>query len=389
MSNLHTLEHIDSVTAVNSETGNSELRVFQENHICTSNTTTTPLAGSATFTGGWQDCLNYQEVNVSIVASHNSATNGLVFQWSADGVNIGDTDVYSYYAANGGTNYTPNPAFRYLRMVYTNGATPQTSFSLQTILRRSVTGGSFHRIDSTLRDDQDARLNITVPKLKTAANTYVSQTATTAGNAKISIQEFDSAVATNVNKMNVAPYLTNENGVQNQMLGDTYYSGAPVVIDVDHHEIHCGDMINLSHLVDLGNGATRDILIVVPNPAITSKRYHFYAEVITESETDYKLYEGTTTSNDGTAITAYNKNRQDPTVAENEVLFYHTPTVTGTGTLIQEKHWGSGRGIGGEQRGENEWVLKNNNKYLIRITNATANNNFISVNINYYVHPGV
>jgi len=235
-----------------------------------------------------------------------------------------------------------------------------------------------------LRDDQDARLNITVPKLKTAANTYVSQTATTAGNAKMSIQEFDSAVATNVNKMNVAPYLTNENGVQNQMLGDTYYPGAPVVIDVDHHEIHCGDMINLSHLVDLGNGATRDILIVVPNPAITSKRYHFYAEVITESETDYKLYEGTTTSNDGTAITAYNKNRQDPTVAENEVLFYHTPTVTGTGTLIQEKHWGSGRGIGGEQRGENEWVLKNNNKYLIRITNATANNNFISVNINYY-----
>jgi hypothetical protein len=188
---------IPDITETNSHTGNQEIRTFQENHICTDNTTSTPLGANATFTGIWQDVLNYQEVNVSIVASHDSAVNGLVFQWSADGVNIGDTDVYSYYAANGGTNYTPNPAFRYVRMVYTNGATPQTSFSLQTILRRGMTGGSFHRIDSTLKDDADARLTITVPKLKTAANTYVSQTATTQGNAKISLEELETGVSVN------------------------------------------------------------------------------------------------------------------------------------------------------------------------------------------------
>lgn len=188
------INQITDVTHTNTHTGNDELRVFQENHICTGNTTTTVLGPNETFTGQWQDCLNYQEVNVSIVASHNSATNGLVFQWSADGTTIGDTDTFSYYAASGGTNYTPNPAFRYVRVVYTNGATLQTSFSLQTILRRSMTGGSFHRIDTTLKDDSDARLTITVPKLKTAANTYVSQTATTAGNAKMSLEEVDDAV---------------------------------------------------------------------------------------------------------------------------------------------------------------------------------------------------
>lgn len=217
-STTQSLKRIESVT--NTHTGTNEIPIFQENHICTGNTTTTLLLANATFTGEWQDCLNYQEVNVSIVSDQNSATNGLVFQWSADGVNIGDTDTYSYYASSGGTNYTPNPAFRYVRMVYTNGSVNQTSFSLQTILRRSMTGGSFHRIDSTLKDDADARLNITIPKLKTAANTYVSQTATIAGNAKVSLEEIDPTVVldfplqvarglvtgiTSVNKFGLAP----------------------------------------------------------------------------------------------------------------------------------------------------------------------------------------
>lgn len=193
------ITQITDVTYTNTHTSNKELRTYQENHICLQNTTSTPLGSNATFTGEWQDCLNYQEVNVSIVSDKNSATNGLVFQWSADGTNIGDTDVFSYYTANGGTNYTPNPSFHYVRMVYTNGAVAQGSFSLQTILRRGMTGGSFHRIDSTLKDDADARLVMSVPKLKTAANTYVSQTATTAGNAKVSIEEIESGVIIPVN----------------------------------------------------------------------------------------------------------------------------------------------------------------------------------------------
>lgn len=188
------IQQITDVTEVNVHTNSSELRTYQENHVCLQNTTSTPLAAGSTFTGDWQDCLNYQEVNVSIVADKNSATNGLVFQWSADGTAVGDTDTYSYYTANGGTNYTPNPSFRYVRMAYTNGAEAQGSFSLQTILRRGMTGGSFHRINTSLKDDADGRLQISVPKLRTGVNTYVSQTATTAGNAKVSLEEFESSV---------------------------------------------------------------------------------------------------------------------------------------------------------------------------------------------------
>lgn len=186
-----TLQVEDSSTS-----GDAELLVKLQNHICEDNTTTTPLGAGEKFTGGWQDCLDYQEVNISVVADKDSAVNGLLIEWSADGVVVGDTDTFSVYA-NAGTNYTPNPAFRYVRVNYTNGAQAQTFFSLMTILRKTVTGGSFHRIDSTLKDDSDARLNITVPKLKTAANTYVSQTATTQGNAKVSIEELETGVSTN------------------------------------------------------------------------------------------------------------------------------------------------------------------------------------------------
>lgn len=184
---------ISNITENNLHTGNDELRTFQENHVCVDNTTNTPLGSNATFTGLWQDCLNYQEVNVSIDTDQNSAINGLVIQWSADGTTIADTDVFSVYA-NLGTNYTPNPSFRYVRIVYTNGPVTQTRFNLMTILRRGMTGGSFHRIDSTLKDDSDGRLTISVPKLKTAANTYVSQQATMQGNAKISLEEIDNTV---------------------------------------------------------------------------------------------------------------------------------------------------------------------------------------------------
>lgn len=210
----------EALTSTNPHTGSREVRVYQENHICNENTTTTPLGAGEEWIGAWQDALDYQEVNVSVDTDQNSATNGLVFQWSADGVNIGDTDTFSVYA-NSGTNYTPNPAFRYVRMKYTNGTQAQGRFSLMTILRRGVTGGSFHRIDSTLKDDSDARLNITVPKLKTAANTYVSQTATTAGNAKMSLEELETGISVN-NKTQLRTTNYTSTGVEGTKITDNY-----------------------------------------------------------------------------------------------------------------------------------------------------------------------
>lgn len=187
------LTSIEATALVSIPQKQDELIAQQENHICTDNTTTTPLGAGGVFTGEWQDCLQFQEVNVSISTDQNSATDGLEIQWSDDGISISDTDKFTVYA-NAGTNYTPNPAFRYVRLKYTNGSVAQGAFHLMTILRRGVTGGSFHRITDTLKDDSDGRLNLSVLKLRTAANNYVSGSATNSGNFKVSLEEMESEV---------------------------------------------------------------------------------------------------------------------------------------------------------------------------------------------------
>lgn len=178
--------------------------------------------------------------------------------------------------------------------------------------------------------------------------------------------------------------------VSTEQLGDNYFSGVPVFIDEEHHEIHCGDSYSVSRSVDLANGASDDILVIVPNEQGTGqnqKLYHLLISYLTELETHYYLYEGPTVTGNGTQLTAYNRNRNS--LNTTGLTFYFGPTVTGTGTLIKERHHGSGRSSGSDTRDAGEWVLKNNTSYLIRLTNATANNNYISWDIQHYVHPGI
>lgn len=160
--------------------------------------------------------------------------------------------------------------------------------------------------------------------------------------------------------------------------GDPYVH-APVSIDVPHHEIHEGDMFSACDAADVANGANRDILIV------TGAKYtHMFAIVMSEAETDVKIYEGTTASNNGTTIASYNRNRNSAKTPVTAIT--HTPTVAGgsEGTLLCTKHYGSGKSLGGENRGENEWILKPNTKYLIRINNATTSNNYQSTELMWY-----
>lgn len=158
-------------------------------------------------------------------------------------------------------------------------------------------------------------------------------------------------------------------------------TGALNVIDYAHHEIHGGSSFTADYTVELGNGATIDILVITPN---TTKWAHMEYNLLCELETELKIYEGVTTSNDGTGLTEFNRNRNSATAATTVVS--HTPTVTNTGTLIRTKHFGTGKTSGGEAREIGEFILKQNTKYLYRITNATTSNNYISFILNWYEH---
>lgn len=410
---------VTATIKTNVHTGDNELLVIEENHVCTGNTTTTPLAGNATFTGEWQDCLNYQEVNVSIVSDKNSATNGLVFQWSADGIAIGDTDVFSYYTASGGTNYTPNPAFRYVRMVYTNGSAAQTTFSLQTILRTKMTGGSFHRIDTTLKDDSDGRLVVSVPKLKTASNTYVSQTATNSGNAKISLEELESGVSTNnKTQLKVTPYTsagvegivikdganttyasvearsqtpTRNNALQVQIGPGDVISYIPVIIDYTHHQNHEAEAWQWFNIGAL-NASTRDIRISVPTLMPTLQTPHMIFELVSDNTTVIaSLYEGTTFTSGGTDDSSkiYLRNRNGTNVSSTKIYISGATALTPNvlGTQLNQYYLFTGKSSINSSVDTQEWILKSNTEYLFRVT--TTGTGTVLVRITFYEDLGV
>ena len=188
----------DIITAIEEGTGG---------HTCDNNSTSTPLLADATFTGTGGDMLNYGVLVVGISADQPSATNGLAFEFSPDNINWYETDSYTYLD-NGVTKvYTMTPVYRYYRIKYTNGGTDQTSFHLQTVLKKGFKASS-HKIQDTLADEDDGELVVAVTKLRTAQNNYVSQGATASGNTKVSLEEFESGVSSNNNKqLNVTQFL--------------------------------------------------------------------------------------------------------------------------------------------------------------------------------------
>ena len=358
--------------------------VLQPSHLSTLNSSTTPLGANATFTGTAEDVLNYANIQLNVKASHTSATNGLKIQFSPDGANWDNDDSYTIEAGVGKT-FSAQTSGRYFRVVYVNGATPQTYFRLETIAKPQYTKPSSHRLKDNVSTEDDAELVKAQLVAQMPSGTMTNINSTTGGNLKVSVEESDPNAT-----LIVKPYLIDEFGNTAQMLGDNYYQGSPIVIDVEHHEIHCGDSYRAIRKVDLGNGASDNILITVPNETgteLTQKKYHLTIQLDTELEADYSFYEAPTTTANGTAMTFYNRNRNS--AFTTGLTIHHTPTVTADGTLLDGDHWGSGRNAGGAQRGELEWVLKNNTKYLLRITNSTSNNNYISWKIDHYIHPGV
>ena len=133
------------------------LVIVTPGHVSTANSTTAVLSGGATFTGTWEDTINHGVVQVSIIASHASASSGFVVQYSSDGTNVDNSDTYTI-SAGVGKLYSFQAGARYIRIVYTNGGTLQTSFRLQTIMKPVYAKPSSHRAGDqmSLEDDVEA-----------------------------------------------------------------------------------------------------------------------------------------------------------------------------------------------------------------------------------------
>lgn len=115
------------------------------NQVSARNSSATPLTGGATFTGVFEDVSAFSEVVVSVFADQVSGTLGLTMQGSSDGVNVDSSDAYNIPASTNKT-FKIGPGWQFFRLVYTNGATPQAAFRLQTNYKSSRTRPSSIRM---------------------------------------------------------------------------------------------------------------------------------------------------------------------------------------------------------------------------------------------------
>jgi len=153
-------------------------------------------------------------------------------------------------------------------------------------------------------------------------------------------------------------------------------------IEHAHAEIHEGNHFYYRQYITLLKAATYDILLVTPN---TTRWAHFSRAIESlVSSCIFTLYEGVVTSSNGTPLTVVNRNRNSTTT--NSTLIYHTPTITNVGTNISQAIVGAGKGLGGTSRDENEAVLKQNTKYLCRITETNVNNTEVNILLDWYEH---
>jgi len=154
------------------------------------------------------------------------------------------------------------------------------------------------------------------------------------------------------------------------------YTHSLTVIQEPHRLAHDGMVFNvtgkLTGLIDTG---TQDLLIQTGGAYM---HLHRFLIALGAGDIDIVTYEGTTHSSAGTPLVVHNTNRNS-TNASLASLSY-TPTVTTTGTLVHRK-WivptatGIGprpdTGISDLANGE-EWILKPQTSYLIRITNNSG-----------------
>ena len=105
------------------------------------NSSTATLGANATFTGTAFDAFNQGSVLVSVFSNQNSASGGLVLQWSSDGSNWDEPYQFSFVAGSSAFNIQATERARYFRVGYTNGTVAQGSFRLQVIHRITAPSG--------------------------------------------------------------------------------------------------------------------------------------------------------------------------------------------------------------------------------------------------------
>jgi hypothetical protein len=155
------------------------------------------------------------------------------------------------------------------------------------------------------------------------------------------------------------------------------------IIDYEHHEIHSGSHFFYTDSVEIDSAGTQVYLITTPN---TTKWTHMKLNITGSAITQADIYEGADRT--GTTLqTAFNNDRNSATTPTTTI---HKDVSSGTtdGTLIYRIKSGSSSAQSRSPlvaERNSEIILKQNTKYLVRITSGT-NDNLTNLQLEWYEH---
>jgi len=155
-----------------------------------------------------------------------------------------------------------------------------------------------------------------------------------------------------------------------------------ITIDIIHSRIHQGYGFHVGDLtLSVNIASPKKYLIITPD---TSARAHMVFVVETQPGVKYQLFEDTTVTANGTALSLINYKRDSSITPVIQI--FKDPTVTADGTqlfLWQSGTTTAGGKVGGNIAHEDEFILKQNGKYQVLIT-PLSNNTTVFIHFNWY-----
>jgi hypothetical protein len=159
-------------------------------------------------------------------------------------------------------------------------------------------------------------------------------------------------------------------------------SGNLVAMGEVHAHIHKGTFFPAG-LASAALAGSASLELFVITPASGTHHVRFAATVGGESRA--ALFEATTVSANGAAITPQNRNRLSGNSASGQ--YFSAPTVTADGTPLFDGFISGGSGgnaIGGNAASFEEWILAQSTSYLVRVTNVTAQPIVAALQMDFY-----
>jgi hypothetical protein len=173
------------------------------------------------------------------------------------------------------------------------------------------------------------------------------------------------------------------------------------IVDYPHHEIHHGESYHASfHNITASTDGHRSAIGFVTSA--TAKEMHLVVSGSASAPADIIIVEAPTIDDDtGTQMAIYNRNRNSsntslttdisaaPTANTVETYVEAELATLAGGTEVEQFNMIVGAGnqaVGGDSRGQEEWVLDQGVLYMIIITNNGANANDHEIHLNWYEH---